>query len=142
MTPDNIAVFATVIVLLPMMYFLLASPAFLLVALDIRSVILLLRSMFNGYFLTLAVAGAVGTVAVAAEGRVVLALGIALVAVLAALSRRWFLQQINARLDDQDAGDANAARRLRKLHWGGMVSNALQVIVVVASIPYVTVVPA
>ena len=38
MMPDNVALFATVIVLLPMGYFLLASPAFLLVGLDIPPV--------------------------------------------------------------------------------------------------------
>jgi len=60
MTPDNAALFATIIVLLPMIYFLLAAPAFLLVKLDIPPVALLLRGMFSGYFLTLAIAGQSG----------------------------------------------------------------------------------
>ena len=51
--PDNVALFATIILLLPMIYFLLAAPAFLLVRLDIPAVAQLLRAMFNGYFLTL-----------------------------------------------------------------------------------------
>src|SRR5436853_4260570 len=86
MMPDNVALFATIILLLPMIYFLLAAPAFLLVRLDIRPVALLLRAMFNGYFLTLAVAGAIATVAVAVDGRLVLAIGIGLIAALAASS--------------------------------------------------------
>src|ERR1700709_2326624 len=110
--PDNVALFATVILLLPMGYFLLAAPAFLLVRLDVPSVAMLLRIMFNGYFLTLVVAGAIGTIAVAAEGRLLLAIGIGLVAAFAASSRRWFLRQMDAQLSDKDAGDANAARRL------------------------------
>jgi hypothetical protein len=65
MMPDNVALFATIILLLPMFYFLLAAPAFLLVRLDIPPVARLLRAMFNGYFLTLAIAGVVGTIAVA-----------------------------------------------------------------------------
>src|SRR3977135_1957818 len=80
MMPDNIALFATIILLLPMFYFLLAAPAFLLVRLDIPPVARLLRAMFNGYFLTLAIAGAIGTMAVALSGRLVLAIGIGLVA--------------------------------------------------------------
>jgi hypothetical protein len=141
MMPDNVAVFATVILLLPMIYFLLAAPAFLLVSLDIRPVALLMRAMFNGYFLTLAIAGAIGTIAVALDGRLLLALGIGLIAALAASSRRWFLRQIDAGIGDRDPGDADAARRLRWLHCGGMLSNAIQLVVLVASIPKITIVP-
>src|SRR6202162_4351234 len=75
MMPDNVAPFATVILLLPMIYLLLAAPAFLLVRLDIPPVALLLRAMFSGYFLTLAIAGVIGTIAVAVAGRPVLAIG-------------------------------------------------------------------
>jgi hypothetical protein len=141
MTPDNVALFATIIVLLPMVYFLLAAPAFLLVKLDIPPVTLLLRAMFSGYFLTVAIAGFVGTMAVAATGRLGLAIGIGLISAFAALSRRWFLRQMDARLSDRDAGDADAVRRLRRLHWGGMLSNAVQLAAVVACIPYIAVAP-
>ncbi|HEX3114603.1 MAG TPA: hypothetical protein VHQ48_03950 [Bradyrhizobium sp.] len=141
MTPDNVALFATIILLLPMIYFLLAAPAFLLVKLDIPQVALLLRTMFNGYFLTLAIAGAIGTMAVALTGRLGLAIGIGLIAAFAASSRRWFLRRMDARLSDGDAGDADAARGLRRLHWGGMLSNAIQLAVVVACIPYIAVAP-
>jgi hypothetical protein len=141
MMPDNLALFATIILLLPMIYFLLAAPAFLLVRLDIPPVALLLRAMFSGYFLTLAVAGAIGTIAVAADGRPVLAIGIGLIAAFAAASRRWFLRRMDARLSERDAGDADAVRRLRRLHWGGMLSNAVQLAAVVASINYIAIAP-
>lgn len=141
MTPDNVALLATIILLLPMIYFLLAAPAFLLVKLDIPQVAQLLRAMFSGYFLTLATAGAIGTMAVAASGRLVLAIGIGLITALAVSSRRWFLQQMDARLSDRAAGDSDAARRLRRLHWGGMLSNAIQLAAVVACIPYIAVAP-
>ena len=139
MMPDNVALFAAIILLLPMVYLLLAAPAFLLVKLDIRPVALLLRAMFNGYFLTLAIAGVVGTIAVAVDGRLLLALGIGLIAAVAVSSRRWFLEQMDAGLSDRDAGDADAVRRLRRLHWGGMLSNAVQLAIVVACIPYIAV---
>ena len=141
MMPDNVALFATIIVLLPMLYFLLAAPAFLLVRLDIKPVAQLLRAMFSGYFLTLSIAGAVGAMAVAAAGRPVLAIGIGLIAAFAVLSRRWFLPRMDARLSDRDAGDTDATRRLRRLHWGGMLSNAIQLVAVVACIPYIAVAP-
>ena len=141
MTPDGIALAAVVILLFPMGYFFLAAPAFLLVRLDIPAVALLLRAMFNGYFLTLAIAGAIGTIAVALAGRLVLAIGIGLIAAFAASSRRWFMRQMDARLSDRDAGDADAVRRLRRLHWGGMLSNAVQLAAVVACIPHIAVAP-
>jgi hypothetical protein len=141
MMPDNFALFATIILLLPMFYFLLAAPAFLLVRLDIPAVAQLLRAMFSGYFLTVAIAGLIGTLAVAAEGRLVLAIGIGSIAAFAASSRRWFLRQMDARLGDGDAGNADAVRRLRRLHWGGMACNAVQLAVVVACIPYIAVAP-
>src|SRR5260370_3934044 len=141
MMPDNVALIATTSLLLPMIYCLRAAPAFLLVRLDIPPVALLLRAMFNGYFLTLAVAGTIGTIAVAVDGRLVLAIGIGLIAAFAASSRRWFLRQMDARLSDRDAGDADAVRRLRRLHWGGMLSNAIQLAAILASIPYIAVAP-
>ena len=139
--PDNVALFATVILLLPMGYFLLAAPAFLLVSLNIQPVAQLLRGMFNAYLLTLTIAGAIGMIAVAAEGRFVLAVCIGLIAAFAFFARRWFLQRLDAGLSDRDAGDADAARRLRRLHWGGMLSNAIQVVTIVASIPYIAITP-
>src|SRR3954469_19946827 len=80
MMPDNIALFATIVLLLPMFYLLLAAPAFLLVRLDIVPVTQLLRGMFNSYFVALAIAGGIGTLAVLADGRPMVALGIGLIA--------------------------------------------------------------
>ena len=76
MMPDPVVLFATVILLVPMGYFLLAAPAFLLVRLDIPPVTQLLRGMFNVYFLVLAIAGVIGTVAFAVEGRLAVAIGV------------------------------------------------------------------
>jgi hypothetical protein len=137
MMPDNIALFATIILLLPMFYLLLAAPAFLLVRLDIAPVTRLLRGMFDSYFVALAIAGGLGVLAVLADRRPLLALGIASVAGFALLSRRWFLAQMDARIRDRDRGDVTAVRRLRWLHWGGMLSNAVQVGGVLACIPQI-----
>jgi hypothetical protein len=139
MSPDPVVLFAMVVVLLPMGYFLLAAPAFLLVRLDIPQVAELMRVMFNGYFLTMMVTGAVGMLAFALDGRLLVALGIGLIVALAAVSRRWFLRRIDAQLPETDPGDAAAARRLRRLHWEGMLYNAVQVVVIVGCIPYIAV---
>jgi hypothetical protein len=142
MMPDPVVLFATVILLVPMGYFLLAAPAFLLVRLDIPPVTQLLRGMFNVYFLVLAIAGVIGTVAFAVEGRLAVAIGVGLIAAFAVAARRWFLRRMDAQLSARDAGDADAVRRLRRLHWGGMLCNAIQLVAIVASIPYITVTPA
>jgi hypothetical protein len=140
--PDPVVLFATIILLLPMGYFLLASPAFLLVKLDIPQVSRLLRGMFNAYFLATAIAGVIAMAAFAVTGRLVVAIVIGLIAAFAYSARRWFLREMDAQISARDAGDAGAVRRLRRLHWVGMLSNAVQVVAIVVSIPYITVAPA
>jgi uncharacterized membrane protein len=142
MMPDPVVLFATVILLVPMGYFLLAAPAFLLVKLDIPPVTQLMRGMFNAYFVILAIAGVIATLAFALEGRLVVAIAIALIAAFAVSARRWFLERMDAELTARDAGDTTAVRKLRRLHWGGMLCNAVQLVVIVAAIPYVSVTPA
>ncbi|KRR25063.1 hypothetical protein CQ14_25655 [Bradyrhizobium lablabi] len=137
MTPDGVALAAVVILLFPMGYFFLASPAFLLVKLDIPPVTQLLRGMFSAHFLMTSIAGVIGTLVFAATGRLGFAVGVGLITAYALWSRRWFLRQWDVQLNARDAGDADAVRRLRRLHWGGMLSNAVQLIAVVGSIPYI-----
>jgi hypothetical protein len=141
MMPVVVALYATIAVLLAMVYFQLTSLAFLLVTLDIPPVAQLFRGLFNGYFLWMTIAGAIGTVAFAVAGRLVFAMGIGLIAAFAVSARRWFLRQIDAELSAKDAGDADAVRRLRRLHLGGMLSNAIQLVAVVGSIPYIMMAP-
>jgi len=137
MTPDGIALAAIVILLFPMGYFFLAAPAFLLVKLDIPQVTQLLRGMFSVHFLMTSIAGVIGTVVFAVTGRPVFAIGIALITAFAIWARGWFLRRMDAEVSARDAGDADAVRRMRWLHWEGMLSNAIQLAVVVGSIPYV-----
>lgn len=137
MTPDGVAVAVMIILLFPMGYFTLASPAFLLVKLDIQPVAQLLRGMFNAHFLVMRVAGVIGTVAFLLDGRLVAAAGVGLVAALAIWGRRWFMQRMDDQLSARDAGDTEAPRRLRRLHWSGMLGNAVLLVALVASIPYV-----
>jgi hypothetical protein len=141
MMPDPVVLAVTVILLFPMGFFLMSAPAFLLVKLDIPQVTQLLRGLFSAYFLMVSIAGAVGMLAFAVTDRLVSAIGIGVIAAFAIWARRWFLRQMDAELRARDAGDAGAVRRLRRLHWGGMLCNAVQLAVVVVSIPYLSVPP-
>lgn len=135
MTSDVFAMAAFIMLLFPMGYFFMTSLAFLLVDLSIQPVSRLLRGLFNIHFLMVSIAGVIGTIAFAVSGRPVYALGIGLVAAFAVWARGWFLRHMDAELGARDPGDADAVRRLRRLHWGGMACNAVQLVAVVASIP-------
>ncbi|MGY8635270.1 hypothetical protein RAD15_22585 [Bradyrhizobium sp. 14AA] len=137
MTPDGVAVAVMIILLFPMGYFTLASPAFLLVKLDIQPVAQLLRGMFNAHFLVMRVAGVIATVALLLDGRLVAAIGVGMSTALTIWGRRWFMQRMDDQLSARDAGDADAPRRLRRLHWSGMLGNAVLLVALVASIPYI-----
>ena len=105
--------------------------------LEIPPVTQLLRGMFNAHFLMMRIAAIIGTVTFALTGRPVFAIGVALIAAFAVWARGWFLQQWDIQLSARDAGDAAAVRRLRRLHWGGMLTNAILLFAIVVSIPYV-----
>ena len=135
---DALALAGFVILLFPAGFFLLSAPAFLLVKLDIPEVSQLLRGLFFAYFLMMSIAGGFGIMAFAAAGRFVTAICIALLTAFAIWVRPWFLGKMDAQLGARDAGDAGAVRRLRWLHWQGMIGNALFIAAFVGSIPYVT----
>jgi hypothetical protein len=135
--PDALALYAAVILLLPMGCFFLSAPAFLLVGLEIPEVTQLLRGIFNGCFLAMGIAGAVAAVAFTAAGRPIFAVGAVAIAVFAIAARRWFLQRVDAELQAREAGVSTAVRRLRVLHLKGMLVNAIQLAVVVAGVPLI-----
>jgi hypothetical protein len=135
--PDALALYAAVILLLPMGCFFLSAPAFLLVGLEIPEVTQLLRGIFNGYFLVMGIAGGVSAVAFVVAGRPVFAVGAVAIAVFAIAARRWFLQRLDAALQAREAGITTAVRRLRVLHVKGILVNAVQFAVVVASVPLI-----
>jgi uncharacterized membrane protein len=110
----------------------------LLVKPDIPPVTQLLRGMFNAHFLVMRIAAIIGTVTFALTGRPISAVVVALVAAFVMWARGWFLQKWDTELSARDAGDATAVRRLRRLHWVGMLCNAILLIAVIASIPYVS----
>ena len=141
MTLDGLALFALILVLFNMMYFQITSPTFLLVSLEIPTVTFLLRGQFWYYFLSLGVTAVVATFAFAVSGRPVVATGIAAIATYALFSRKWFCNHMDVELAARDGGDRQAVRRLRKLHWGGMLSHAIFFVALLTSIPYLNLFP-
>lgn len=137
MPPDALALYATVILLLPMACFFLSSPTFLLVGLEVPEVTQLLRGMFNGYFIVMGVAGVVSAVGYVIAGRPVFAVGALAVTAVAVMARRWFLQHMDVELEARAAGVATAVPRLRALHFKGMLLNAILLATVVANVPLV-----
>ena len=135
--PDALALYAAVILLLPMGCFFLSSPIFLLVGLEVPEVTQLLRGMFNGYFLVVGIAGLIAMVLFAAAGRPVFAVGAIAIAGFAIAVRRWLLQRMDAGLQARDAGAPFAVRQLRVLHMKSMLINAVQLAAVVASVPHI-----
>jgi hypothetical protein len=137
--PINITVLTTIIVLVPMFYLLLASPAFLLVHLGIPQVAQLLRAMFSGYFLVLVVAGLIAVTLSVLDGRLVPAIVTGLLTSFVVAWRAWMMRRVNAVLVEIQAGREGAAARLRRLHWIGMATNALQTATMVTLIPQLVV---
>ncbi len=136
----NITALTVIVVLLPMFYLLLASPSFLLVRLDIPQVAWLLRAMFFGYFLVSVIVGVAATIFNMLDGRMFPAFVIGLATVIALVWRHWMMARLDAGLAEVQAGATGAGTRLRRLHWMGMLANAVQTATMVALIPSLVVV--
>ena len=137
MRPDALALYAAVILLLPMAAYFLSSPTFLLVGLDVPAVTDLLRGIVNGYFKVVGVAGLIAMVLFAASGRPAFAVEAIAIAAYAIAVRRWLLLRMDAQLQARDAGVATAVRQLRVLHLQSMAINAIPLAVIVASVPLI-----
>lgn len=133
MTPNAAALFAFVILILPMGYLLLAAPGFLFVKLDIPPVARLMRMMFSAYFQVLVVAAVIGTVVFALTERWAFVIGVGVLA-STLMVRRWLLSRLDAQIS---SWPADVGRRLRRLHYSGMACNAAQLAVVISCIPYI-----
>lgn len=134
MTTNGFALAATIILLFPMLYFLMTSPTFLLRPLSDPVVTWLLRGLFNVHFMLVSVTCGLAATAFLLASRPLVAIGIGVVAALAIGARPWFLSRMDTELRARDAGDVTALRRLRRLHWGGMLYNAAQFFVIIASV--------
>jgi hypothetical protein len=135
MPPDPII--AVVIVLFTLGYFAMASLSFLLVRLDIPEVSRLFRGLFNIHFWMVGGAGLVATAIFAANGSMVTTVAMLLLAVTAVAVRSKVLQLIDAQQTALQSGDSTAMRRLRRIHWGGMLANIVILVTLASSVQFI-----
>ncbi|MBK1661919.1 hypothetical protein [Paracraurococcus ruber] len=135
LTLAQLPLLATILLLLPMVYFAIASLTFFIARLRDPVVTRVLRGLFDSYFLGLIGGSAAGVLAFGLAGRLPAALVIGSIGTGATLARRWFLRRLDLQVLARDAGDAAAIGRLRRLHVGGILYNAAHLVALVASIP-------
>jgi hypothetical protein len=134
MVPDFVALYAVVIVLFSLIYFSFASIPFLFVGLDVPEVSRLFRGLFNSYFWIVGVTSLVATTVFAASGRMAFTAAMLLLAATAMAVRTWVLPLIDAQQTAWQSGDAAAMRRMRLIHWGGMLANIVILAAVASSV--------
>jgi hypothetical protein len=123
MVPDFLPLYAVVAVLFSLIYFSLASLSFLLVRLDIPEVWQLFRGLFNVYFWMVGASSLLATAVFAVSGRLAFTAAMLLLAATAMAVRKRVLQLIDTQQAAWQSGDTAAMRRLRMIHWGGMLAN-------------------
>lgn len=136
MMPDALAIAGLVAVLLPTLYFLIATPMFFLAKFEDPKVTWLFRTVTSFHFRATGIGSAIAAVACMFAGRPVFAAVLAAIGALAIAMRRWLLRNWDEDIHARDSGDAKAIRRLRALQWRGMAYNAAQLAALVAIIPF------
>jgi hypothetical protein len=137
MVPDFVPLYAIVFVLFSLIYFSLASISFLLVRLNDPDVSRLFRGLFNVYFWMVGGTSLVATAVFAASGRMAFTAAMLLLAATAMASRRRVLQLIDTQQTAWQSGDTAAMRRLRLIHWGGMLANIVILVTVASSVRFI-----
>jgi len=137
MVPDFVALYAVVIVLFSLIYFSFASIPFLFVRFDVPEVSRLFRGLFNSHFWIVGVSGLVAAAVFAASGRMAFTAEMLLLAATAMVVRRRVLQRIDMQQSAWQSGDSAAMRRLRLIHWGGMLANILVFATVASSVSFI-----
>ena len=137
MVPDFVALYAIVIVLFSLIYFSFASIPFLFVRLDVPEVSRLFRGLFNSYFWLVGATSLVATAVFAASGRMAFTAAMLLLAATAMAVRTWVLPLIDAQQTAWQSGDAAAMRRMRLIHWGGMLANIVILATVASSVRFI-----
>jgi hypothetical protein len=136
MVPDFVALYAVVIVLFSLIYFSFASIPFLFVAFDVPEVSRLFRGLFNSYFWIVGATSLVATAVFAASGRMAFTAEMLLLTATAMAVRGRVLQLIDAQQTAWQSGDTAALRRMRLIHWGGMLTNIAILAAVASSVPF------
>jgi len=137
MVPDFVLAYTIVIVLFCLIYFSMALIPFLFVRLDVPEVSRLFRGLFNAHFWMVGCTGIVAAAVFAASGRMAFTAGLLLLAATAMSVRSSVLQRIDTQQRAWQSGDTAAMRRLRLIHWGGMLANVLVIATVASSVSFI-----
>jgi hypothetical protein len=137
MSVQGLPLAATVLLTLPMVYFLIASLTFFLRGFDDPVVGWMLRGLLSFYFVAVTIGCALGAAAFAVAGRPVVAAGLAGLVLADLAARRWFLRRLDRAIAARDGGEAGAIGGLRRVHLGGIAWNGAQLAAVLACIPRV-----
>jgi len=137
MIPDFIPLYSMVIVLFSLLYFFMASIPFLFVPLEVPEVWQLFRGLFGVYFWLVGSTSLLATVVFAASGRIVFSAAMLLLAAMVLAVRKTVLQRIDTQQSALQSGDPTAMRRLRAIHWGGMLINIVILATVASSVRFI-----
>jgi hypothetical protein len=126
-----VAPFATIVILLVWMgFFMFGSLPLMILKHDTPLDARFIRGLFDVYYKAVMVTGAVGVIANAVAERPAIAVGMALIALIAFFSRRNILGRMDELRAAMTATDASRIRKFRSLHVWGMVLNVVQLVAV------------
>ncbi len=128
------ALFFTVALLVTTAYFLMGGLPLLILEHDTPLDARFIRGFFNVYCLAALVAATGTAVSYAFLGRPAFAIGAAALALAAALVRRTVIPEMDRLRERILTNDAVAVRRFRQIHVGLLLSNVMQLAVVVWSL--------
>lgn len=126
MPAKSIALLSLIALLLPMVFFLFASPPLLVLKHDTPQDARFIRGLFNTCYMMVVVVAGISALGHAAVGQATLALAMAAVAVFVLSVRRWFVSRMDLLGGVIAAGDVSAISRFRRLHIAGMLLNLVQ----------------
>lgn len=131
MLSKSIVLVSTVALLLPMVFFMFASPPLLILKHDTPQDARVIRTLFHIYYTLVLVVAGLGALGQAWVGRATHALAMAGVAAFVFALRRWIIPRMDVLRGTMAHGDAAARSAFRRLHVAGMLLNMAQLVVVV-----------
>jgi hypothetical protein len=129
-----LALFATVLSLVCMGYFMLGSLPLLVLNHDTPLDARFIRGLFNVYYKALPILAGFGAVSFALVGKPGFAAGMAAILAITLYAKRVVLAAMDDVRNAMTATDTVAIARFRRLHIGGMVLNAVQLVSLAGSL--------
>ena len=126
MLSKSIVLLSTVALLLPMVFFMFASPPLLILKHDTPQDARVIRTLFHIYYTMVVIVAGVGALGQAGVGRTADALAMAGVAAFGFSIHRWIIPRMDAVRAAIADGNRPAISRFRRLHIAGILVNVAQ----------------